>query len=81
MTIFEPFDVDVGQERLAHHLPIDFVRLPLVALTALLLYGERIDAGTILGAALIFAGNYWSVRHEARAIESAGGAAVPTDDG
>lgn len=62
-------------------LPIDFLRLPLVALTALLLYGERIDAWTMLGAALIFAGNYWSVRHEARAIASSAGAAVPSDDG
>ena len=61
-------------------LPIDFLRLPLVALTALLLYGEPIDAWTMVGAALIFAGNYWSVRHEARAITSAA-AAVPSDDG
>jgi drug/metabolite transporter (DMT)-like permease len=49
-------------------LPIDFLRLPVVALAALLLYGERIDGWTMLGAALIFAGNYWSMRHEARAI-------------
>ena len=49
-------------------LPIDFLRLPVVALAALLLYGERIDGWTMLGAALIFAGNYWSVRHETRAI-------------
>jgi len=47
-------------------LPIDFLRLPVVALTALLLYGERIDGWTMLGAGVIFGGNYWSVRHEAR---------------
>jgi drug/metabolite transporter (DMT)-like permease len=60
-------------------LPIDFLRLPVVALTALVLYGERIDVFTILGAALIFAGNYWSVRHEAHAIAPVltPGAAVP----
>jgi len=60
-------------------LPMDFLRLPVVALTALALYGERIDAFTMLGAALIFAGNYWSVRHEARAIGPAltPGVAVP----
>jgi drug/metabolite transporter (DMT)-like permease len=46
-------------------LPMDFLRLPCIALTALLLYGERIDGLTMLGAALIFAGNYWSVRSEA----------------
>ena len=48
-------------------LPLDFLRLPFIALAALLLYGEPIDGWTMLGAALIFAGNYWSVRHEARA--------------
>jgi drug/metabolite transporter (DMT)-like permease len=49
-------------------LPIDFLRLPVVGLTALLLYGEGLDEWTMLGAALICGGNYWSVRHEARAI-------------
>jgi len=48
-------------------LPIDFLRLPVVALIALLLYRERIDPWTMLGATLIFGGNYWSVRHETRA--------------
>ena len=48
-------------------LPIDFLRLPFIALVALLLYGEPIDGWTMLGAALIFAGNYWSVRAETRA--------------
>ena len=47
-------------------LPIDFLRLPFIALVALALYGEPIDGWTMLGAALIFAGNYWSVRAEAR---------------
>jgi drug/metabolite transporter (DMT)-like permease len=47
-------------------LPIDFLRLPFIAAVARALYGEVIDAWTILGAGLIFAGNYWSVRQEAR---------------
>jgi drug/metabolite transporter (DMT)-like permease len=47
-------------------LPLDFLRLPCVALAALAIYGERIDGWTIMGALLIFAGNYWSVREEAR---------------
>jgi len=46
-------------------LPIDFLRLPCIAVVALALYGERIDAWTVVGALLIFAGNYWSVRREA----------------
>jgi drug/metabolite transporter (DMT)-like permease len=53
-------------------LPLDFLRLPVIGLTALLLYGERMDVWTMLGATLIFAGNYWSVRSEAR-----GGLAAP----
>ena len=47
-------------------LPMDFLRLPGIALAALAIYGERIDDWTIIGALLIFAGNYWSVREEAR---------------
>jgi drug/metabolite transporter (DMT)-like permease len=47
-------------------LPMDFLRLPCIALAALAIYGERIDGWTIMGALLIFAGNYWSVREEAR---------------
>jgi drug/metabolite transporter (DMT)-like permease len=47
-------------------LPMDFLRLPCIALAALVIYGERIDGWTMLGALLIFAGNYWSVRQEAR---------------
>ncbi len=48
-------------------LPIDFLRLPCIALAALVLYGEPIEPRTLLGAALIFAGNYWSVWRETRA--------------
>jgi drug/metabolite transporter (DMT)-like permease len=47
-------------------LPLDFLRLPLIAAVGLALYGEPIDAWTIAGAALIVAGNYWSVRRETR---------------
>ena len=32
-------------------LPIDFLRLPFIAVVALLLYGEPIDGWTMLGAA------------------------------
>ena len=47
-------------------LPLDFLRLPLIAAAGLALYGEPIDAWTILGATLIVGGNYWSVRRETR---------------
>jgi drug/metabolite transporter (DMT)-like permease len=52
-------------------LPLDFLRLPCIALAALLIYGEGIDGFTMLGAALIFAGNYWSVRREMQAASLA----------
>jgi drug/metabolite transporter (DMT)-like permease len=47
-------------------LPMDFLRLPVIALIGLALYGEPIDGPTVLGATLIVAGNYWSLRQEAR---------------
>lgn len=47
-------------------LPMDFMRLPFIAAAGWTLYGEAVDAWTIAGALLIFAGNYWSVRQESR---------------
>ncbi len=43
--------------------PVDFTRLPLIAIIGLLVYNEPIDAMVILGAVIIFAANYlnlWS---------------------
>ncbi len=39
-------------------MPIDFVRLPVIAAVGVLLYAEPLDPLLLLGAALIFAGNY-----------------------
>jgi len=44
--------------------PFEFLRLPLVAVIALLLYAEPFELATLLGAALIFGGNYYSLRRE-----------------
>jgi drug/metabolite transporter (DMT)-like permease len=38
-------------------LPMDFLRVPLTAAAGWLIYSERLDAFTLLGAALILAGN------------------------
>lgn len=46
--------------------PIDFARLPLVALAAYLLYAEAIDIWIFIGAAIIFAGNYLNIWTENR---------------
>lgn len=46
--------------------PIDFARLPLVALAAFLLYAEALDPWVFVGAAIIFAGNYLNIWTETR---------------
>jgi drug/metabolite transporter (DMT)-like permease len=43
-------------------VPMDFLRVPLAALTGWLVYAERIDLFTALGAALILGGNLLNLR-------------------
>jgi drug/metabolite transporter (DMT)-like permease len=43
-------------------VPMDFLRVPLAALMGWLIYAERIDLFTVLGAALILAGNLLNLR-------------------
>jgi drug/metabolite transporter (DMT)-like permease len=45
-------------------VPIDFARLPLIAVVGALLYGEPFDPLVIAGAAVIFAGTYYSLSRE-----------------
>jgi drug/metabolite transporter (DMT)-like permease len=47
-------------------VPIDFLRLPLIAMIGTLVYGEPLEAATFVGAAVIFAGTYYSLAREAR---------------
>ena len=49
--------------------PIGFMQLPLVSALAWLLFGERIDRWTVLGAAIIFVANAYIARREARAAK------------
>lgn len=46
--------------------PVDFLRLPLIAIIGLLVYGERIELAVILGALIIFGANYLNLWHETR---------------
>jgi drug/metabolite transporter (DMT)-like permease len=46
-------------------MPMDFLRVPLTATAGWLIYGERLDALTVLGAALILAGNFVNLRASA----------------
>lgn len=47
-------------------VPFDFLRLPLIAVVGFLFYGEPIELATMVGAAVIFAGTYYSVSRESR---------------
>lgn len=54
-------------------IPIDFVRLPLAALVGWLFYAEGVSVWVLLGALLIFGGNYYSVWRETRSGKPAPG--------
>ena len=47
-------------------VPMDFLRLPLIAVTGLLVYGEPLEFWVLAGAAVIFAGNFLNVWAESR---------------
>jgi drug/metabolite transporter (DMT)-like permease len=53
-------------------VPIDFIRLPLIAVLGAALYGEAFDPLVIVGAAVIFAGTYYSLSREGRVAAAAG---------
>lgn len=47
-------------------VPIDFLRLPLIAIVGALLYGEPLDPYVFIGAAVIFTGIWINIRAELR---------------
>jgi len=47
-------------------VPLDFLRLPLIAVVGALFYREPIELATMLGAVVMFAGTYYSVSRESR---------------
>lgn len=47
-------------------MPIDFARLPIIAIVAMLIYQEALDVWVFVGAAVIFAGNYLNIWFETR---------------
>ncbi|WP_372602966.1 DMT family transporter [Actibacterium sp.] len=48
-------------------MPMDFVRLPAIAVVGMLLYGEPLEWALLLGGSLIFLGNLLNIRSETRA--------------
>ncbi|MBV9426808.1 MAG: hypothetical protein JO084_03640 [Bradyrhizobiaceae bacterium] len=47
-------------------MPLDFLRVPLIALIGWSFYGEPLDAVGLAGAGLIMGGVIWNLRTEAR---------------
>jgi len=56
-------------------VPLDFLRVPLIAVIGWSFYGEPLDALVLAGSALVIAGVIWNLRTEARARLQAG--AIP----
>lgn len=52
-------------------VPLDFLRLPLIALVGILVYSEPIEVATMVGAVVIFVGTYYSVSRESRRAPAA----------
>jgi drug/metabolite transporter (DMT)-like permease len=48
-------------------VPLDFLRIPLIALVGWFFYGEPIDLPVFVGAAIIVLGVMWNLRAETRA--------------
>lgn len=48
-------------------VPVDFVRLPVIAVVGAMLYGEPLDLYVLLGGAIIFLGNWINIRYQPRA--------------
>ena len=47
-------------------VPLDFARLPVIAIVGMLLYNEALDFWVFVGATIIFAGNYFNIWMETR---------------
>jgi len=46
-------------------MPVDFARLPLIAVIGVVFYGESLDFYLVIGAALILAANYLNLKRQA----------------
>ena len=55
--------------------PVDFIRLPLIAVVGALFYAEPFDPMVIVGAVVIFTGTYYSLSRERRYRVSSGSSA------
>ncbi|MDZ7824930.1 MAG: hypothetical protein U5R48_01505 [Gammaproteobacteria bacterium] len=51
---------------------MDFLRLPLIAVAGMLLYGEPIEVAVLLGGGLIVLGNLVNMRGQRRNVAESG---------
>ncbi|MFC6573380.1 EamA family transporter [Pseudomonas brassicacearum] len=51
-------------------IPIDFFRVPLIAVVGFFLYGEPLEIWVLVGAVIIFASNYLTFRVEQKNMPS-----------
>jgi len=51
-------------------IPFDFLRLPVIAVLGMLVYGEALEIWVLVGAVIIFAANYLNIWTEARSRTS-----------
>jgi drug/metabolite transporter (DMT)-like permease len=58
-------------------LPYDFVRFGIVATAGILLFGERLDALTLLGGAVILGSTIYLAVREAQVVRALRAASVP----
>ena len=56
-------------------VPLDFLRVPLIAIVGWLFFNEALDALVFLGALIILAGILWNLRQESRNVP------LPDDQG
>jgi len=47
-------------------VPLDFLRIPLIAVVGWIFYGEKLDVFVLLGAMIIISGVLWNLRSETR---------------
>jgi len=59
--------------------PLDFLRVPLIAIIGWMFFGESVDALVFVGALIILAGILWNLRLEARRGRT--NIALPEDEG
>ena len=58
-------------------VPLDFMRIPLIAVVGWAVYGERLDVFVLLGALIIVAGVLWNLRAESVRVHEEGGSLRP----